>query len=179
MPFAIELFFDAATDQAARRVWSALAEQRIAPYLHESADRPHVSLAVYDWLDVASCARTLEAFASATPAFPVTLASLGLFPIESVVFAAPVVTSHLLTLHAGVCALLASVAREPATYYLPGHWVPHCSLAVHFPAEHINRAISVCRQLPMPLDAQMVAIGAVETRPARPLFSFALGPEVS
>lgn len=181
MPFAIELFFDAAVDEAVRRVWSALAEQRVAPYLHESASRPHISLAVYDWLDVAGCAHTLDAFAAQTRAYPVTLASFGVFPTdpEAVVFAAPVVTSHLLALHAGVCALLASVAREPAAYYLPGRWVPHCSLAVRFPAERINRTFDVCQQLPLPLDGRFVAIGVVETQPAKPLFSFALGPMAS
>jgi 2'-5' RNA ligase len=168
MPFAIELFFDTATDEAVRRVWSALAEQRIAPYLHESANRPHISLAVYEWLDVAGCARTLEAFAAQTPAFPVILASFGVFPTNPapVVFAAPVVTSHLLALHAGVCAVLASVAREPAAYYLPGRWVPHCSLAVHFPAERINSASTCAGSCPCHLTDELRPLGP--SRPGRP-----------
>jgi 2'-5' RNA ligase superfamily protein len=157
MPFAIELFFDAATDAAVRRVWAALAEQGIAPYLHESAAQPHISLAVYEGLDVSGW---------------------GVFPgaSESAVFAAPVVTSDLLAVHDEACALLASVAREPAAYYLPGRWVPHCSLAVHFPEEPTDRAIAVCHQLPLPLGGHIEAIGAAETRPTRLLFSIALGP---
>ncbi len=181
MPFAIELFFDDATEAAVQQVWSALAERRIAPYLRESSNRPHVSLAVSERLDVAGCARALDAFAIATPGFPVTLASLGLFPSapEPVVFAAPVVTVGLLALHAEVCALLASVAQDPSAYYLPGRWTPHCSLAVHFPPERVIPAIEVCQRLPLPLDGRIVAIGAVETRPARPLFSYPLASDAA
>jgi hypothetical protein len=176
MPYAIELFFDEETETAVRRVWAALAERGIAPYLHESLNRPHVSLAVYDALDLDLAATALEAFAATTTPLPISLASWGLFPTapEPVVFAAPVVTGALLALHERACAQLASVAQGPSAYYLPGRWTPHCSLAVHFPPERVMRAVELCRGLPLPLAGRFEAIGVVETRPARPLFSYPL-----
>ena len=179
MPYAIELFVDAAAEAAVREIWSALAERRIAPYLHESPSRPHVSVGVYGALDLDAAAASLRSFAAATAPLPFTLASWGLFPSasEPVVFAAPVVTVALLALHERACQQLASVARGPSAYYLPGQWTPHCSLAVHFPPERALDALEVCRALPLPLSGRFEAIGAIETGPARPLFTypFALG----
>lgn len=174
MAYAIELFFDSATETAVRRIWAELAGRGVAPYMHDSPNRPHVSLAVYDTLDITKAAAVLESFAAKTAPLPFTLASWGLFPVspEPVVFAAPVVTATLLALQERACEVLTSAGRGPSPHYLPGQWTPHCSLAVHFPPEHVLEAIDVCRSLPLPLAGRLEAIGAIETRPARPLFTY-------
>ncbi len=181
MAFAVELYFDAASEAAVRAVWRELAEREIVCYLHESENRPHVSLAAYEQLRLAECERALRRFANETAPFPLTLSHLGVFPIahegqEAVVFAAPTVTRHLLDLHEEMHRLLGLLGRSPWAYYLPGAWVPHCTLAFRLPARLVPDALAVCRRLALPLACQVEAIGVSETGRAKPLFAHGLRP---
>ena len=65
--------------------------------MRDSGNRPHVSLAIYRELDVAVCASLLTSFAHMHAPFSLTFESLGIFHAEkTVVFLAPIVSSHLL-----------------------------------------------------------------------------------
>ena len=181
MAFAVELYFDTTSEAAVRAIWRELAERGIARSLHESENRPHVSLAVYEQLQLVECERALRRFADETAPFPLTLSDLGVFPIahedqEAVVFAAPTVTRHLLDLHEEMHRLLGPLGRSPWAYYLPGAWTPHCTLAFRLPARLVPDALAVCRRLALPLDCRVEAIGVNETGPAKPLFAHRLRP---
>ncbi len=130
MPFAIQLFFDSSSDTAVRRLWAELASTGVPFPLQDSGNRPHISLAIYSELKTAVCAHLLNSFAQTRSPLALTLASLGIFPGEqAVVFLAPIVSSSLLDLHRQVHQLLQDTGTLPSTYYLPGHWTPHCTLA--------------------------------------------------
>lgn len=176
MPYAVELFFDQATDTAIRRIWRILAQREIALYLYQSANRPHLTVALYDDLALTQTDATLAQFAAETPRLPLTLALLGVFPLarEAVVFTAPIVTSRLLALHARLHALLTPMAVRPDEQYIPERWVAHCSLATHCPPERVLDALTVSLGLPLPLDAWVEEVGVVQTSPARPQFSHRL-----
>jgi hypothetical protein len=47
MPFAVHLFFDANVEAVIKSAWKKLADTRMAPYMHQSANRPHFTLAIY------------------------------------------------------------------------------------------------------------------------------------
>lgn len=59
MPYALQLYFDPGTDAMVRQLWCRFAEAGIARHLAESANRPHLTLAIYDDLDVAMAEREL------------------------------------------------------------------------------------------------------------------------
>jgi hypothetical protein len=40
-----------------------------------------------------------------------------------------VVDSELLAVHSAIHDILARKVKHPSAYFLPGHWVPHCTLA--------------------------------------------------
>jgi 2'-5' RNA ligase len=170
LAYAIELFFDAATDAAVRAVWRELGHKGVPVPAIGSDARPHVTLAVYGRLDAALAAERLGVYAARVDPFRMTLAFLGLFPPsehEAVVFAGPTVTADLLAAHARVGTLLDGVASSPHPYYLPGRWVPHCTLTQHCPPDRVGEVIEICRALPLPLDGRIEAIGVIETRPIR------------
>jgi 2'-5' RNA ligase len=181
MPFAVQLFFDGETDTAIRRIWRELAEDNVAPYLHASANRPHLTLGIYEELELAESSAALGAFAAEEPSFPFAMRHIGSFPPtnEAVVFCAPVVTQRLIALHARIHALLGGIAAGPDERYLPGNWIPHCSLATHCPAERALDAVAVCLRLFSPIEGSVVAIGVIQTGPARPQFSHTLHPMIS
>ncbi len=169
MVHVIEAFFDPTTDAAIRAVWRALGERGIASPGDEPVARPHLTLCVYGAIDLSNAAAPLVTLAAGS-AVPLTFASLGLFPPsarEAGVFAAPIVTAELLALHRRVRELLVAHASDPAPYYAPGQFVPHCTLTQQCPPARIAEVLSICRTLPLPLTGQITAFGLVATAPLR------------
>jgi len=130
MAHAIELFFDEPADAAVRALWQQLDTAglpSLATRTHHR-HRPHVSLTVTESLDHADLARVRSALAGRLPA--VLLDTLGTFPgSEGALFLGAVVTEDMLTLHTRVHNALAGQPVTHWPYYLPGRWVPHCTLA--------------------------------------------------
>ena len=101
MGFAVELYFDRATEAAVRMLRQDVYASGIAPFVDALGDRPHVSLAAFHDLDVAATVPILQAFASEVPPFSVSLSAVGFFPTEEgVVFLAPTPTRAILGAHA-------------------------------------------------------------------------------
>ncbi len=48
---------------------------------------------------------------------------------ENALVLAAVVDAELLAVHSAIHDVLARKVKNPSAYYLPGHWVPHCTLA--------------------------------------------------
>jgi 2'-5' RNA ligase len=161
MPYAVELFFDAATESSIRRLREALS-----PAGESQIGRPHVALGGCRGLrDVADLTRTLESLAGdqAGP-LPVSLAHLGVFPgNEGVLFYGVTVTTPLLLLHRRFHAQFTSTAVDWSPFYQPGHWVPHCTLAYGLTREHLSRALAGLQaQVPPILSGLLISIALVE-----------------
>jgi 2'-5' RNA ligase len=170
--FAIHLFFDATTEAAIRTVWSRLAETGTAPYMHLSGNRPHLSVAIYEHLDVAASGEKLSSLPHIRAPLSLTFSCLGLFPTEkAVVFLAPTVTVALLDLQKQLHQLLAEDATAPLAYYLPNQWTPHCTLALDIPHMLIPQLLHMGMELPLSLSGHIAEIGIIEFRPVKHLFS--------
>jgi 2'-5' RNA ligase len=170
----VELFLDEASEAAVRAIWRALAEAEIAGVPAGGA-RPHLSVTIYEALAVGRFKPALEAFAAERAALDVTLGFWGAFPgAEGVVFLAPVMTRELLALQAEFHERLGEFGPAPARYR-PGSWVPHCTLAAGFPADHVGAAAEVCHRVVRPISARVERIGLVEYRPRRERCAFAFG----
>jgi len=177
MPFAIQLFFDSKVEQSIRTIWQEMAENNVAPYLGTSGNRPHISLALCDDLDKATCQAKLETWAAGVKPLPVSFQQLGLFPAPgAVVFAGPVVTRELLALQREVDELLDGCCVWPEyDYYRPGKWIPHCTLAMEFDDALLPRALDIASHLTLPLNGQIIGVGVIEFRPVKHLFDFEMG----
>jgi len=173
MPFAVELTLDVEAGTAVRHLWHAVADAGVADFMLRSGAAPHVTLAVYDDLDVEAYVTRLGAFAAATAPQPVRFASLGVFPNSGVVFLAPLVTPALLAVHARFHAEFAPPGASWA-HYLPGQWVPHCTLAMELAPDAIAPAVEVCRHAALPLAGRLVEVGVIEFRPVAQRYAFAL-----
>lgn len=174
MPYAVELFFDPASEQRIRTLWERLAGIGLT-YLHESDSRPHVSLAVCDLIEVKPTIQLLDRFACITAGFPITFSSIGIFPAtEPVIFFAPKVTIPLLELHAAFLESFEPMATQIWPNYSPDRWMPHCTLAAGCPQECLEEALEICRSETLPFTAEITEIGFVEFRPVKPLHSAAL-----
>ena len=178
MPYALQLYFDPVTDQIVRDVWRHIAQTGITQHRPGSTDRPHITLAVYAGLDAVRAEETLLTFVRSHVQFPLTFPSLGSFVSPSVVaFLAPVVTTDLLHFHHEAHETFGDIGTDPQELYLPGRWVPHCTIAVHVEARALPRVMEVSQELRLPLTGTVSEMGLVEVSPTRPLFSFELGAQ--
>lgn len=176
MPFAVHFFFDESTEAVIKSAWRELAETGIAPYMHQSANRPHFSLAIYEGLDLPGCEQRLKSFAATRHPLPVAFQYLGVFPTRpAAVFVSSSVTVALLEQHAQIHEILRPISSEPNPYYLPGNWVPHCTLALELEPRLIAEVLEVGLQVPLPLNGEITEIGVIEFRPVKHLFGFRLG----
>lgn len=174
MPYAVELFFDPASERRIRSIWKRLAGVGIT-YLHESDSRPHVSLAVCDSIGIEPTIHLLNRIAGSTAGFPITFASVGVFPgAEPVVFFAPKVTVRLLEFQRAFLESFETVATHIWQHYSSPQWIPHCTLAAGCPTECLDEVLEICRAETLPFTAEVAEIGFVEFRPVKPLHSAAL-----
>src|SRR5580765_5539182 len=100
MGFAIELYFDDATQRAVREVRTALAGAGVRAVLDELGDRPHISLAVASQLDERALEPHLGQWAAGMRPFPVTFDAVSSFATEEgVLFLAPAASEELSRAH--------------------------------------------------------------------------------
>jgi RimJ/RimL family protein N-acetyltransferase len=169
--YAIHLFFDPFTENAIRLVWRELAESKIAPYLHHSNNRPHLTLSIYRSLDLPEARQRLAKLADSQARLPLSFQYHGIFPgSDPTTFLGPRVTAPLLELHANVCHLLDDLGDLPEfNYYRPGYWIPHCALAMEFDGSRLEEAWRIAQHLKLPLQGEICEIGLTEMRPVRHL----------
>jgi 2'-5' RNA ligase len=175
--FAIELHLDEESAAVVRTLWRRLAAAPIGAAPHGAQARPHVTLAVADGIDLAAAERLVADFARSMQPLPVAFSSLGAFATDpAVLFLAPVVTAELLRAHEQLQARIAAVADRPWPYYLPGAWVPHCTLAEQFPRANLGLAVAAAAEaIALPLAGTLDRVGIVEFRPVHERALFALG----
>jgi 2'-5' RNA ligase len=128
---ALEFWFDDDADRAVRALWSRL-ERAGVPSLAtrtHGRHRPHVTFALANTIPAA----TREALRTDLGKLAIPrlwLSTLGAFAsVENVLMLAAVVDTELLAVHSAVHDVLAGRVKGPSAYYLPGSWVPHCTLA--------------------------------------------------
>lgn len=163
MAHAIEMFFDDRADAAVRALWQQLVTAglpSLATRTHRR-HRPHVSLTVTESLGQADLAQVRSALPGHLPT--VLLNMMGTFPgREGTLFLAAAVTGDLLTLHIGLHQALAGQAVAHWPHYLPGRWVPHCTLAQDLSRDEIAEAFRVLHGYE-PIAAQVTSTGITDT----------------
>ncbi|MGE6348479.1 2'-5' RNA ligase family protein [Bacillus mycoides] len=91
---------------------------------------PHITLADHKELDVNLYKKRLEEFlAFQENISTVTFPSVGTFPTNGTIFLAPTITDELLRLHHSYHDYFKIFHDNSNSYYVPGKWVPHCTIA--------------------------------------------------
>jgi 2'-5' RNA ligase len=136
---------------------------------------PHVTLAACGTLDVDAFRSRLAGVAERTPSVATTLASLGVFPTEErVIFLAPTISRELVDLQLHVIKQLHDIDAEIERYWLPGQWVPHCTLATGIPPELIATAMDGALKSLQPISASLLRLSLFEITSPRRLYAFGL-----
>jgi 2'-5' RNA ligase len=169
MAFAIELALDVTSASPVRALWQRLAEAGIR-FMADSGAEPHVSLVIWDGLDVERAAAEVGALACETAPVPVSFTHLAAFGAE-VVYLALAPSAPLADLQARVDARLAPLGRARWPHYAPEAWIPHCTLAMDLGSVTAATARGLASELPLPLPARLDRVAVVEFRPVRERFA--------
>lgn len=166
MPFAVELRFDTLTEERIFDVWNAIHEAGISSSLVEAGYRPHISLGVCNRLESSAFEAEFSTFVASVAPFPLSLSSVGIFATsEGVIFLGVTVTEQLLNIHSAFHGFFEKHAQEQREYYAVGMWVPHCTIAFGLSERQIAEAVTVCRQISLPISAEVTGVGLVEVSP--------------
>lgn len=175
MGFAVELHIDEINAAPIVALTNAIYAQCGGQHLTGIGAYPHISLTVFAQLEPATIQVLLAEFAAATPPLPVTFAAVGVFPTaQGVVYLAPVVTPYLLAIHARFHALLTQLSTPSNAYYLPGNWMPHCTVGFELPADKIGQAVTLCQGADVFRAVTLTTIQLIEFRPVRPIYTYQL-----
>jgi hypothetical protein len=177
MTYSIGAFFDIQTETEIRRVWKIMADSGIAEYLYQSDNRPHITLTIFDDLDLDRTSAMLCNLAGEYTRIPVSFQSISIFPNSNAVFLAPLVTPQLVKFQESVHKALISFANLPDyPYYLPGQWIPHCSIANYMPPENLIPAVQkAIETLSLPITGWITEVGLTSFRPVVHLMNCKLG----
>ena len=163
MPFVAELYFDPSTEERIRDAWKAIDAAGISDSMPKGGYRPHVSLGVCDHLETNSLAQELSTFAASVAPFRLSFPNIGIFSTsEGVVYLGATATAQLLNVHTKFHKIFKKYAKEQREYYTVGRWVPHCTLAFGLSERQIAEAVTVCRQIDLPVSTAVKEIGLVE-----------------
>lgn len=178
--YAVELYFDPFAERLLRELIDQLPARGIRSQ-RPAVARPHLSLAVFDRVEVERLSGALNEFARACPVLRLHLGSSGVFPgNEGVVFLAPVVTVELLELHATFHRMAPVVAGALWEHYLPGRWIPHCTIAEGLAPGDIGATVELARNCGVGGQAASIQeIGLVQIRPYREITVFRIGEPAS
>jgi len=172
MSFSIELHFDDKSNLVIRNMWKKLRERGISDYMDQYGGFPHIALAVFNDIDILEMEKLIEKVIENESMFTIKMASIGIFPSnESVLFLSPAASETLINFHEKLHEVLKDI-EEKWDYYLPGFWVPHCTLGMNISKSKIHEALDVIVEDYVPLDVKIESINLVEFNPVKLVKSF-------
>ncbi|RDI20850.1 2'-5' RNA ligase family protein [Lentzea flaviverrucosa] len=82
---------------------------------------------------------------------------------DNVLMLSAVVDTELLAVHSAIHDVLASNVKNPSAYYLPGNWVPHCTLAHDIDDDAMKAAFAAIFPVE-PIRAKVREVSIVDTQ---------------
>lgn len=175
MPFAVSLRLDSFSAGRITSLWRHLADAGITQDQVEPDYRPHITLGLYDEIDVEAAKDRLEGYVTDKPIMMAGFSGLGIFPGErNILWATPDPDLRLLSFHAG---LHEALAVETHPHYRTGKWVPHCTLAGNLDQKSLIRALTKLVPLWKPFMGWFDHIDLVRFEPVEVLWSRSLAED--
>ncbi len=166
MPYAVQLLLDKRAAAKVHGVWETLRDADVSSVMLDLQSRPHVTLAVYEDLEIQPFETQVKAFFASETSIDVPLSGVGTFHgTEGVIYCSPVVTPELLSLHERFHKRFDFLAEGAWAYYRPGSWVPHCTLAIHVPDEKRGKGIDIVLGAGLPTRTRLGAVSVAEFEP--------------
>ena len=136
---------------------------------------PHITLAVFDEVDVQRLNCAVEQFFRSTKPLEVYVSSIGMFPSEQpAVYVQPVVNSELLNMHRRFHTELGDLIDQCWDYYKPDCWVPHLTLGTTDSLSAALDIISVAYNAKLCGSYLLNEISLIEFHPVKVISTYAM-----
>ena len=163
MAQTVDFFLDDGAADAVRVLWRRLAAARLPAPDGPNGNRPHVRFAAAG--DIPP--RTAPTPPGALPGLSLPgpwRATVGSVPAPpGLPWLGAVVDAELLAVHSAVHDVLAGAVRQPSASYLPGSWVPHCTLAEELTAGQLAAAVEALHPV-SPIRAGIAEVAITDSR---------------
>jgi 2'-5' RNA ligase len=127
---------------------------------------PHVSLASFEKFDFDRLFLVLKKIASRFSPVPFDFSSVASFSgKEGVLYLAPMVTPPLLQIHSQLQRALRGIVQDSNSYYLPGQWVPHCTIAFHLSPKKLVKGFQTIKKAKFNFSGRYQRLALVKTHP--------------
>lgn len=173
MDYAVVVYFNKGADVYISRLIKNICLEGVNSYMLEVGIRPHVTLAAFKDTNLAELSKWLQTYAGNADCLNINFSSIGVFP--SVLFLAPVVNEEFINFHKSFNAQLKQIASSFESYYLPGNWVPHCTLATRLSQSELHQALDIVMDDFKPFIASMSQIGLVQCNPYKEITIYEIG----
>lgn len=143
--YAVAALFDNATEKCIKNLWNSLRDKEISNYGQEVKDRrAHITIADYNNLDKNSFIELMEEVYKDKNEIEISLSILGTFIKSGTLFVSAVITTELQEFHKSYHDRFSKFNDDPNSFYLPGKWVPHCTIASRLNDENMLKAFDYC-----------------------------------
>ncbi|RIW37265.1 2'-5' RNA ligase family protein [Bacillus salacetis] len=141
----VAALFDDETEQLIKNLWNELREESISFYADEIKNgRPHITLASYKEIDKQQFIEGMKEFYNDKEEVKICFNTVGSFLNYGTLFFSPTVSTELLDLHASHYEFFKEDTPAANDVYVPGEWIPHCTLANKLTEEELAVAFQYC-----------------------------------
>lgn len=159
MAQGVVVLFDPAADRAVRDLWARLDAAGLPS---TRAFPPHLTFAMASEIPP----RTREALRSELRVLHIPSLYFGALSTftntENVLMLSAVTDPELLAVHSAIHDVLAGRVRNPSAYYLPGSWVPHCTLLQQVSTEELVHGFATSFPIE-PLRARVATVAIMDS----------------
>lgn len=163
MSYSVHLNFDEASTDRIRAIFARLAITGLAPYMRDSGNEPHISLAIFESCDQEKLHGILTEHSRLNAGFSIEFQSIGVFPgAMPVVYLAPIFSGVLRKFHASLHEKTSGAVRGGLETYMPDAWIPHCTVGFKFDQCDLGRVVAeVADMLPV-FTARVTTLNLIE-----------------
>ncbi|NMH70001.1 2'-5' RNA ligase family protein (plasmid) [Cytobacillus spongiae] len=155
--------FDEKTEKVIEEIWKELTAKDISYYEEEINDaRPHITLGSYKELDKETYIQALETYYENKKKIDITFNTVGSFLNYGTLFFSPTMTKELLDFHSSHHDFFRDFNESAVPLYLPGNWIPHCTLANKLSPDKLSKGFKHCLERGDTIKGKITGIALIE-----------------
>jgi 2'-5' RNA ligase len=144
--YALVAYLDYETEEWFRKTWKDLSQKNITQYgVETKGKRPHITIADYDNLDKERFVNLLNKFYKDKLKVDISLNILGTFINTGTLFRSPTLSTELFDFHSSHHNYFKEFNIDENSFYLPGKWSPHCTIASRLSEDNMIQAFRYCK----------------------------------
>lgn len=161
--YAFVAYFDNKTETLMKNIWKDLSVKNITQYgVENKGKRPHITIADYDSLAKDVLIEMLDSYYEDKYKVDICLNIIGTFIKTGTLFIAPALSTELWSFHKEHHDYFNEFDKDKSSLYLPGSWIPHCTIASRLNEETMLEAFKYCKKNIDKLYCQISEVALIE-----------------